>query len=98
MTIFGLSIFGGGVASLLINAPNTVSVGASGAIMGMLAAAFLVTLRLPYGRERSSAQMPVIYWLIPALIPLGTRRHEGNVDFAAHFGGAIVGFALGRSF
>jgi rhomboid protease GluP len=87
LMIFGLSILGGSAASLLINGPAMVSVGASGAIMGMLAAAFLVTVRLPYGQKRSSAQMQLLYWLVPALIPLATHGREGKIDFAAHLGG-----------
>jgi rhomboid protease GluP len=95
LVIFVLSVLGGSGASLLFNDAGTVSVGASGGIMGMLAAAVLVTSRLPYGRERTSAQMQLVYWLVPALIPLATHRTGGKVDFAAHLGGAIVGAAVG---
>ncbi len=95
LSIFALSILGGSAASLLLNDPGIVSVGASGAIMGMLATALMVTFRLPYGQERTSAMMNLIYWLIPALIPLTTSRSGNQIDFAAHFGGAMTGFVLG---
>ena len=94
-TIFSLSILGGSAMSLWMNDPGLVSVGASGGIMGMLATAFMVTFRLPYGQERTGAMTHLLYWLIPALIPLTTSRIGNQIDFAAHFGGAVTGFVIG---
>ena len=36
-----------------------------------------------------------MYWLIPALIPLVSAGSGEKIDFAAHFGGAMVGFIIG---
>jgi len=95
LAIFGLSVLGGSAASLLLNEPDGISVGASGGIMGMLAAAAVITLRLPYGAQRTSAQVQLVSWLLPALIPLATTRTGGRIDYAGHLGGALVGTALG---
>lgn len=96
LAVFGLSLLGGSAASLLSQPPGVVSVGASGAIMGVIGAALLVSsARLPFGKERSSAQVQLLYWLLPALIPLSGARGGGKVDLAAHLGGALVGLLLG---
>jgi rhomboid protease GluP len=94
LVMFTVSLLGGSLASLVLNGPETVAVGASGAIMGLLAAAFVLTFRLPHGARRTQAQLGLIYWLVPALIPLA-RAGGPRVDFGAHLGGALVGFALG---
>src|SRR6185436_17472583 len=57
---------GGGVVSLLVNPAGTVSVGASGAIMAVLAAAVLSAFRLPAGAARSSLQQSLMRLLIPS--------------------------------
>jgi rhomboid protease GluP len=97
LAIFGLGVLGGGAASLALDGPEVVSVGASGAIMCLLATAFLVTFRLPRGGERRSAQLRLLGWLVPALIPLASHPLKGTVDYAAHLGGTIVGLALGAA-
>lgn len=92
--LFVLGALGGALASIAINDPNVVSVGASGAIMGLLAAALVATQRLP-AVQRAQAQMPLMRMLIPSLLPIALHRSEGHIDFAAHFGGAITGAAVG---
>lgn len=92
--LFVIGALGGSLASVAINAPNLVSVGASGAIMGLLAAALVASLRLP-AVQRLQVQMPLMRMLIPSLLPIAMHRSEGHVDFAAHFGGAIAGAAAG---
>ena len=37
----------------------------------------------------------MLQFLIPSLIPLASHRQSGRIDFAAHFGGAIVGLLVG---
>jgi rhomboid protease GluP len=94
---FALFVIGavcGSLASLALNPPSVVSVGASGAIMGLLAAAFVTSLRYPPGALRTQIQMMAVQVLIPALIPLAVSRTGQHIDFAAHAGGALSG-ALG---
>lgn len=97
--IFAASCFSGGLFSVLINDPFTVSVGASGGIMGLLAAAFLVSFRLEASESRSSLQIDTARMLVPALmpalfIPIAGGSQDG-IDVAAHFGGALAGFISG---
>jgi rhomboid protease GluP len=94
LVLFTVSLVCGSLASLLLNGAAAVSVGASGAIMGLLAAAFALTFRLPHGAARTHAQVGLVYWLVPALVPL-VRVGGHKVDVGAHLGGALAGFALG---
>jgi rhomboid protease GluP len=92
-TIYTASGVTGSLLGLAINDASLVSVGASGAIMGVLAAAFVLTLRLQKGPVRTSIQMQLGRILIPSLIPFATQG-GGRVDVAAHIGGAIGGAAV----
>ncbi len=95
LCIFALGALGGSLMGLFINPASIVSVGASGAVMGLLAAAFIAAFRFPRGSDRTHIQMQLAQFLIPSLIPLASHRSENQVDYAAHFGGAIVGALIG---
>jgi rhomboid protease GluP len=95
LALFFTGALGGSLMGLAANPPNLVSVGASGAVMALLGAALVVVTRLPRGSERSQAQVQILQFLVPSLIPLATYRQEGHVDYAAHFGGAITGVLAG---
>jgi rhomboid protease GluP len=95
LALFVAGGLGGSALSYALNPADVVSVGASGAIMGLLAAALLSSFRLPSGAERLNVQMRLGQFLVPALIPLFTHRAGGHVDYAAHLGGAIVGTLAG---
>lgn len=86
---------GGGALSMAINADSVVSVGASGVLMGLLAALLALSRRVPRGPERTQLQILSMQLLIPSLIPLGMSRTGGEIDFAAHVGGALAGGAVG---
>jgi rhomboid protease GluP len=90
--LFVIGALGGSLASLKVNPDHITSVGASGAIMALLAAAMVASLRLPKGPARTQILVSLGQILIPGLLPLAT--HGGNVDFGAHLGGAVAG-ALG---
>lgn len=92
--LFVIGALGGSVASVLINDPGTVSVGASGAIMGLLAAAMVASYRLPPA-HRAPIQMPLMQMLVPSLIPITFHNSSGHIDFAAHIGGALAGLLAG---
>ena len=92
--LFVIGALGGSVASVLINDPDVVSVGASGAIMGLLAAAMVASYRLP-PVHRAQIQIPLVQILVPSLIPIAVQRTGGHIDFAAHFGGALTGALAG---
>jgi rhomboid protease GluP len=90
--LYGLAGLGGGLASALLRDPG-ISVGASGAIWGLMAAGvglalwprgLLPPLRLEQARRRAAA--PLAINLLYSFSP--------RVDLWAHFGGGLVGFGL----
>jgi len=85
----------GSAMSLATNPDTVISVGASGAIMGLFAAAFVCSFRLPAGANRTPVQMSLLRVLIPSLIPLATTHSGGHIDFGAHLGGALGGTVAG---
>jgi rhomboid protease GluP len=91
--IFAAGALGGSLMSVAVNPANLTSVGASGAIMGMFAAAFACSFRLPTGTpERTRIQSHSVRILIPSLLPLATSTAANPViDYGAHFGGALSG-------
>jgi rhomboid protease GluP len=95
LALFAIGALGGSLMSLALNAATIVSVGASGAIMGLLAAGFVQSYRLPRGAPRTQVQIGMLQMLVPSLIPLATSLTGEHVDFAAHLGGALAGGAAG---
>ena len=94
--IFAAAGVSGALASLFLNPESFVSVGASGAVMGLFAAAFVAGYRYPKASPMrtflQSGSLPV---LIFSLIPLFNGLFGQRIDLAAHAGGAICGFLLG---
>jgi rhomboid protease GluP len=67
-----------------------VSVGASGAIMGLFAAAFIGSFRFPSGSpDQQRMMIRSLRVLIPSLLPLATTASGMHIDYGAHLGGAI---------
>jgi len=95
LALFLIGAVGGSLLSLAINPATMVSVGASGAIMGLLAAAYVCSFRYPPGAGRTQIQMSLLQVLIPSLIPIAVSRTGQQIDFAAHIGGALTGVAAG---
>jgi membrane associated rhomboid family serine protease len=90
--LYGLSGLGGSLASTLLRGPG-ISVGASGAIWGLMAAGLGLALRprgllppLRLAQVRRRAIAPLAINLLYSFRP--------GVDFLAHLGGGVVGFAL----
>jgi len=84
--------FAGAVLSTLLNGPDMLSVGASGAIMATLAALF--TLSFHAGAPRPGLMRRVSAGsLFPALIPTVTKSGAA-VDIQAHLGGCLAGAAI----
>ncbi len=92
--IFLIGALGGAFASLLINPPNLLTVGASGAIMALFAAIFTLSFRFD-SVVRNQLQSRAMGVLVPSLIPLGASFGSGRVDYGAHLGGAVAGVLLG---
>ncbi|WP_437591618.1 rhomboid family intramembrane serine protease [Sorangium sp. So ce1000] len=91
LLLYGASALGGSLASAMLE--DRWSVGASGAIWGLMTAGIGVALR-PHGLLPPAmiAQMRSRAWL-----PLGLNlvySFQPGVDLLAHLGGGVVGFAL----
>ena len=102
LILFALGAVAGSLAALLVNPPPVVSVGASGAIMAQLAAAFVLGFRRAPGQDRRRVQATLLAVLAPALLPLADpvlgalgEGLAGQVDYASHLGGALAGAAVG---
>ncbi len=93
--IFGAGALAGSCMSLLVSAPSVVSVGASGGIMAMLVALFVVSFRIPAGRFKRAVRIQSARIAIPALVPVSRGAAALHVDYGAHFGGALFGVAVG---
>lgn len=96
LTVYVLSALGGGLASAGVALLHPrVSVGASGAIWGLMGATLGLVLRrdgvLPELVARGLKQRLVVVLLLNIAISMLPA-----VDFAAHLGGGLVGFVLGR--
>lgn len=93
--IFFASALGGSIASVWINDPHMVGVGASGGIVGLFAAVIAGSFRFRSTPIASSLQIGAAQILIPSLLPiLSSARAGDSIDYVAHFGGALTGAAL----
>jgi hypothetical protein len=95
LLIFVVSALGGVAGSLLGNPHGMPSVGASGAITGLIGALFVVSFhhRADPAEQRTTLVTSLRFGL-PALLPLAFGA-SSHVDYFAHAGGAITGGAIG---
>jgi membrane associated rhomboid family serine protease len=77
------SALGGSAASYAFNVPQQASLGASGAVFGLLGAFFIVNRKL--GRNNSGLLVLVVINLAIAFVP------NSNIDWRAHVGGLLTG-------
>jgi rhomboid protease GluP len=93
IAIFAVSALGGSAGSLAQNDPQVVSVGASGAIIGLLTTALIASSRIDDSGLRRRMQMIAARILIPAILPayFSASANDGHVDYGAHLGGAMAG-------
>ncbi len=84
LALYLIAGLGGSVASYLLSPANILGLGASGAIMGVMAAYVVI------GRRRHLPIAPVV-----ALIALNLLiGFTGSIDWRAHLGGLVVGALL----
>jgi membrane associated rhomboid family serine protease len=82
LTLYVLSALGGGVASYVFSDVRTVSVGASGAIFGLMGALVVAGRRLRYD---------VTQVLVLLGINVAIGFFSAGVDWRAHLGGLVTG-------
>lgn len=86
LVLYLVAGLGGSVASFVFSPANTISVGASGAIFGVMAAMIVVGQRLGY-------DMGQVVTLFVINVVLGFLL--GGIDWRAHLGGAALGAVMG---
>jgi rhomboid protease GluP len=91
--IYTVAGIGGVMMSLVVNPPEVVSVGASGAIMGLMAGLFVTSFHFHPGPVRTRLRTGALQVLIPSLVPVATSL-TSRVDVAGHIGGALSGGAM----
>ena len=92
--IFAISAFGGVAGSLYGNPHDMPSVGASGAITGLIGALFVVSFHHRADAvDQRAMRKTSLFFGIPALLPLALAA-QGQTDYFAHAGGAIAGCAV----
>lgn len=84
--LLAIGAVAGSLLSLAVDDASLVSIGASGGIMALIAAAALLCYTLPEAADTLSGRSLFLRILVPSLIPT-----SDGVDYAAHFGGAIIG-------
>lgn len=93
--IYGLSGLATALASVFYNDPQVMSVGASGAICGLVAALFVVSFFVNAEPDEAwNLRRMALFFGIPALAPVLLGTGAGGTDYAAHLGGALAGAAL----
>jgi rhomboid protease GluP len=93
--LYAVSAVAGVVVSLALNPASVVSVGASGALMGLVACLFVVSFHFMAGPVRAQLQSVALRVLVPSLIPIATSVTGQVVDFGAHLGGVLGGALIG---
>lgn len=93
LAVYFVGGLGGALASLALNDGTLVSVGASGAIMGLFAAGLFIVHVLGQA-EREQIRFQLLRVLVPSLLPILPTRGM-RVDFGAHLGGALAGALVG---
>jgi rhomboid protease GluP len=88
---FVISALGGMVGSMIFNPPAITTVGASGAITGLVGALFMASFHNRADPDTQYAMRKTALWFgVPALAPL-LWTAGGTTDYFAHLGGAIAG-------
>ncbi len=86
LAVYLLSGLGGSALVYLLTAPNTPTLGASGAVFGLLGATAVLARRLRY--EMRPVIVMVVLMLFLTFVPLGGSL---NVSWQAHVGGLVTG-------
>lgn len=95
MVLYLLGGVGGSLVSLALNRGDLISVGASGAVLGVFGAG-LVLAELYPAAQRPQLRIQLARVLVPSLLPMLGGRGE-HVDFGAHLGGAVTGALVGAA-
>ncbi len=90
LALYLLSGLGGSALVYLVTEPNTQTLGASGAVFGLLGATVVLARRLRY--EMRPVIVMVVLMLVLTFVPLGG---DIRVSWPAHVGGLVTGALVG---
>ncbi|MGW5341489.1 rhomboid family intramembrane serine protease [Streptomyces sp. HUAS TT3] len=90
LAVYVLSGLGASAFVYLLTAPNTPTLGASGAVFGLLGATVVLARRLRY--EMRPVITMVVLMLVLTFVPFGGSL---SVSWQAHVGGLLTGLLLG---
>jgi rhomboid protease GluP len=91
VVIYFFAAIVGGITSLFFGARAGVSVGASGAILGLLGAIIVAALRAKKQPRKEDVKALLIVGCVFVSFSLFTSFSQPSIDNAAHFGGLIAG-------
>ncbi|HEY2658195.1 MAG TPA: rhomboid family intramembrane serine protease [Caulobacteraceae bacterium] len=92
---FVVSGLAGSLATLGCDPAGQLGVGASGAIMGLVSAAFVCSFHPHATGWRRSIHFACARVAIPALIPFSSIQGGPNIGYNCHGGGLLAGLAMG---
>jgi rhomboid protease GluP len=92
--VLGLGVIGGVVGTMLLT-PDCLTAGASDAIIAVVAAALVVSLRQPPTRQRLIMWGILLYVAFFTLLPAIVMPDDPDIDNGAHFGAWVTGLAIG---
>ncbi|MEU9299023.1 rhomboid family intramembrane serine protease [Streptomyces sp. NPDC048269] len=90
LAVYLLSGLGGSALVYLLTEPNTPTLGASGAVFGLLGATVVLARRLRY--EMRPVIIMVVLMLVLTFVPIGGSL---TVSWQAHVGGLVTGALVG---
>ena len=93
--IFSLGGLCGAFCSFQFGTQFSTSVGASGAIMALMAAGYVLSFKIMDILDRNRVQAYLLSSLVVNVLPVISSHTSGPVDYYAHFGGAVGGFVIG---
>lgn len=94
VAIFVLGALGGVIGSLTLSQSMVVGVGASGAIMCLVAVLFALSFHYEASAPATRLRRTALFVLVTALLP-SAADSAVQVDIGAHTGGAMMGLVLG---
>jgi len=92
---FVVSGLAGSIATLCCDPPAQFGLGASGAIMGLLSAAFVCSFHPHAASLRRTIQIACVRTAIPALIPFSSIEGGPHIGYNCHGGGFLAGLVMG---